>query len=98
MPIIYDVDRIRDGKSFTTRNVRARQHGHAIFSMSVSFHAREEGFSHQAVMPRVPAPEELPSDADLKDKILPNMPEAVRRCSTPRIVRAPPGRAASRAA
>src|SRR6267143_2585653 len=48
VPIVYDVDRIRDGKSFTTRRVIAIQHGHPIFSMSVSFHGVEPGFSHQA--------------------------------------------------
>src|SRR6266545_1591305 len=63
VPIIYDVDRIRDGKSFTTRRVLARQHGQAIFSMGVSFHAAEAGFSHQAKMPDVPAPEDLPGEA-----------------------------------
>src|SRR5216684_8385862 len=63
VPIIYDVDRIRDGKSFTTRRVTARQHGHPIFSMSVSFHRDEPGFSHQAPMPDVPRPDALPSEA-----------------------------------
>ncbi len=43
VPIIYDVDRIRDGRSFTTRRVVAIQHGHAIFTMAVSFHVAEEG-------------------------------------------------------
>src|SRR5712671_755379 len=52
VPIIYDVDRIRDGKSFTTRRVTARQHGHPIFSTLVSFHADEPSiFDHQAKMP-----------------------------------------------
>ena len=51
VPIIYEVDRIRDGKSFTTRNVKAIQHGHAIFSMSVSFHLAEPGLNHQVKMP-----------------------------------------------
>src|SRR3978361_176665 len=51
VPIIYDVDRIRDGKSFTTRRVTGRQHGHPIFSMLVSFHVAEEGLDHQAPMP-----------------------------------------------
>src|SRR5690349_19349572 len=46
VPIIYDVDRIRDGKSFTTRRVNAIQHGQPIFSMAVSFHSDEEGFEH----------------------------------------------------
>ncbi len=80
VPIIYEVDRIRDGRSFTTRRVIAIQHGHAIFSMSASFHAAEEGgFDHQATMPVVPAPEELPSEADMKERVLPSMPDPVRR-------------------
>jgi acyl-CoA thioesterase-2 len=62
VPIIYEVDRIRDGRSFTTRRVVAIQHGHAIFSMSVSFHVAEEGFSHAVTMPEVPPPEELPDE------------------------------------
>jgi acyl-CoA thioesterase-2 len=79
VPIIYDVDRIRDGKSFTTRRVIARQHGHPIFSMAVSFHNDEGGFDHQAVMPRVPDPETLPSEGDVRERILPTMPDPVRR-------------------
>src|SRR6202020_428551 len=59
VPIIYDVDRIRDGKSFTTRNVKAIQHGHAIFSMSVSFHGAEPGLTHQFKMPHAPRPDQL---------------------------------------
>src|SRR5262245_59438229 len=59
VPIIYEVDRIRDGKSFTTRRVVAIQHGQAIFSMAVSFHRDEPGMAHQAKMPDVPKPEEL---------------------------------------
>lgn len=78
VPIIYEVDRIRDGKSFTTRNVTAIQHGHAIFSMLVSFHRDEPGFSHQAPMPKVPGPDELPSEAEIRKNILPMMPEPVR--------------------
>ena len=79
VPIIYDVDRIRDGKSFTTRRVTARQHGHPIFSMLVSFHADEPGLDHQAKMPDVPPPEKLPSDAEMREKMLPTMPDPVRR-------------------
>ena len=79
VPIIYDVDRIRDGKSFTTRRVNAIQHGHPIFSMIASFHTDEEGWSHQAAMPNVPSPEELPSDTELRQRVLPLMPDAVRR-------------------
>jgi acyl-CoA thioesterase-2 len=79
VPIIYEVDRIRDGRSFTTRNVKAIQHGHAIFSMSVSFHVHEEGLSHQFPMPDVPKPDALPSEAELKERVWPLMPEPVRR-------------------
>src|SRR5437667_9336663 len=79
VPIIYEVDRIRDGKSFTTRRVVAIQHGHAIFTMAVSFHRDEPGLAHQAKMPDVPKPEELPSEAEIKEKALPHMPEPMRR-------------------
>jgi acyl-CoA thioesterase-2 len=79
VPIIYEVDRIRDGKSFTTRNVKAIQHGRAIFSMSVSFHLSEPGLAHQVKMPDVPKPDALPSEAEIKERILPLMPEPVRR-------------------
>jgi acyl-CoA thioesterase-2 len=80
VPIIYDVERIRDGKSFTTRRVLARQHGHPIFSMSVSFHNAEEGgLSHQAQMPDVPGPDALASEREMRASFLGNMPEAVRR-------------------
>src|SRR5947199_1302012 len=71
VPIIYEVDRIRDGKSFSTRRVVAIQHGHAIFSMSVSFHNDEPGhLDHQMTMPDVPHPDQLPSDAEIKQTIL----------------------------
>jgi acyl-CoA thioesterase-2 len=70
VPIIYDVDRIRDGKSFTTRRVVAIQHGRAIFSMSVSFQVEESGFEHQIPMPSVPGPEELMSEAELKERFM----------------------------
>src|SRR5438067_6536431 len=66
VPIVYEVDRIRDGKSFTTRRVTAIQHGEAIFTMAASFHRDEPGMSHQATMPQVPQPEDLPSEADIQ--------------------------------
>jgi acyl-CoA thioesterase II len=59
IPILYEVDRIRDGRSFATRRVVAIQHGRAIFNMSTSFHVDEPGLSHQFPMPDVPPPEEL---------------------------------------
>src|SRR5579864_3699810 len=79
VPIIYEVDRIRDGRSFTTRRVVAIQHGQAIFSMSASFQTIEHGLSHQFQMPDVPKPDALPTDAEMRQKVLPLMPEPVRR-------------------
>ena len=64
VPIVYEVDRIRDGKSFTTRRVVAIQHGKAIFNLQASFHVAEDGFDHQADMPEAPGPETLPSAAE----------------------------------
>jgi len=64
VPILYEVDRIRDGRSFTTRRVVAIQHGKAIFNLQASFHTVEEGLDHQAEMPQVPAAESLPTFAE----------------------------------
>jgi len=61
VPILYEVDRIRDGRSFTTRRVVAIQRGEAIFNMSCSFHVDEPGWEHQFAMPDVPDPETLES-------------------------------------
>src|SRR4051794_31382235 len=61
VPIVYDVDRIRDGRSFTTRRVVAIQHGRPIFNLSSSFHVTEEGPEHQYEMPDAPDPETLPT-------------------------------------
>jgi acyl-CoA thioesterase II len=79
VPIIYEVDRIRDGGSFTTRRVVAIQHGRAIFSMSASFHEDEPGLDHQVAMPEVPPPENLPNESELRQRALGTMPEAIRR-------------------
>ncbi|MDQ1424197.1 MAG: acyl-CoA thioesterase, partial [Acidimicrobiaceae bacterium] len=59
-PILYTVDRIRDGKSFATRRVVAIQHGEAIFNLQASFHAEEPGLEYRVSMPQVPDPETLP--------------------------------------
>jgi acyl-CoA thioesterase-2 len=61
VPIVYDVDRIRDGKSFTTRRVVAIQHGRAIFNLAASFQIHESGPDHQDPMPTVPAPDDVPT-------------------------------------
>ncbi len=60
VPIVYDVERIRDGKSFSTRRVVARQHGRPIYYMTLSFQVPEDGLDHQDAMPVVPPPEDLP--------------------------------------
>lgn len=70
-PILYEVDRIRDGRSFTTRRVVAIQHGQAIFNLQCSFHVDEDpGLVHQAVMPHVPRPESLPA---VPERLVPHL-------------------------
>ncbi|MCG6856545.1 MAG: acyl-CoA thioesterase II [Salaquimonas sp.] len=78
VPIIYQVDRIRDGGSFTTRRVVALQHGKAIFSMSASFQVHEPGLEHFIAMPKVTPPESLPSEKELAEKYIDHAPENVR--------------------
>jgi acyl-CoA thioesterase-2 len=78
VPLVYEVDPIRDGRSFTTRRVVAIQNGRAIFSLSASFHAPEEGFAHQIPMPPVPPPEGLPGEDEIRDRVLPLMPDPIR--------------------
>ncbi|MEM8664411.1 MAG: acyl-CoA thioesterase II [Pseudomonadota bacterium] len=79
VPIIYEVDRIRDGRSFTTRRVVAIQHGEAIFSMSASYHAEEGGLSHAVPMPDVPRPADLPDEAALRELFLREAPDAMAK-------------------
>ena len=67
VPILYEVDRIRDGKSFTTRRVVGIQHGRAIFNLQASFHVAETGPDHQLTMPAVPDPETLPGFKQLME-------------------------------
>ena len=78
VPIIYSVERMRDGRSFSTRRVVATQHGHAIFTMAASFQVEEDGLEHQIPMPDVPPPEKLPSEAELRAAYLDKAPEPVR--------------------
>ncbi|MGE0627024.1 MAG: acyl-CoA thioesterase II [Hyphomicrobiaceae bacterium] len=78
IPIIYDVERVRDGGSFTTRRVKAVQHGRAIFVMSASFQRLEIGLDHQLPMPDVPDPESLPAARDLLQRLGPMIPEELR--------------------
>ena len=78
VPVVYFVDRLRDGGSFTTRRVTAIQHGKAIFEMSASFHRSEEGWEHQSRMPKVPDPETLPNELDAFRARAAEIPEALR--------------------
>ena len=78
VPIVYSVERLRDGGSFSTRRVTAIQHGQPIFAMSVSFQRPEESFTHQAAMPDAPAPETLPDEQEMRRSVLPQMPDPVR--------------------
>jgi acyl-CoA thioesterase-2 len=78
IPIVYEVERLRDGRSFTTRRVLAIQKGEAIFAMSVSFQVEEEGYEHQMPMPDVPMPEQLPDREEMQRSVLPHMPKVVR--------------------
>jgi len=70
VPLVYLVDRVRDGRSFTTRRVSAIQHGKTIFTLSASFHRDEPGPSHAIAMPQVPPPESVPPTADRMEALL----------------------------
>lgn len=78
-PVTYTVDRIRDGRSFTTRRVVALQNGRAIFNTSISFHAEESGYEHQDPMPEVADPESLPTWADRARELEGKIPEERRQ-------------------
>lgn len=79
VPIVYQVERVRDGRSFTTRRVIAVQQGRTIFNLTASFHRAEPGFDHQVPMPEVPAPESLPRLADEVRDHVPELPESPER-------------------
>ena len=77
-PIVYEVDRIRDGGSFTTRRVVAVQNGKAIFSLGASFQVREPGFEHQDEMPEAPPPESVPTQQELAAAYADKLPVFLR--------------------
>ncbi|MBH97058.1 MAG: acyl-CoA thioesterase II [Rhodospirillaceae bacterium] len=81
-PILYEVDRARDGKSFTNRRVVAIQHGRPIFNMAASFQIPEEGFEHQANKPDVPGPDDLSDISSVTEKTLKTLPLEIRRFLT----------------
>ncbi|HEY1709410.1 MAG TPA: acyl-CoA thioesterase II [Rhizomicrobium sp.] len=79
VPILYEVDRARDGSSFTARRVVAIQHGKQIFNMSASFQTPEQGLEHQFDMPKVPPPEELMDEHEARKKLMDQqMPEEAK--------------------
>ena len=82
IPILFSVDRIRDGRSFNTRRVVAVQRGEAIFSMSVSFQVAEEGLHHQIDMPDVKPPEECATQEELQAAYIDQIPEEYRASFT----------------
>ncbi len=84
IPVIYDVDRIRDGRSFTTRRVVAKQRGKAIFNMACSFHNEEDGLEHQMPMPEgVPEPESIPAWAERIIPLWDKAPERIKQIWRP---------------
>jgi acyl-CoA thioesterase-2 len=78
-PIVYEVDRSRDGQSFSNRRVVAIQHGEQIFNMTASFQTTESGLEHQLAMPAVPPPESLPDSSRVPPELLARLPERMRR-------------------
>ena len=84
IPIIFQVDRIRDGRSFTTRRVVAVQRGKAIFNLSASFQKAEKGFEHQISMPNVPSPDALITDKEWAAKYKKELPNMYKRYSVAR--------------
>jgi acyl-CoA thioesterase-2 len=78
-PIIYQVERSRDGGSFTTRRITAIQHGKAIFHMAASFQREEEGHDHQSSLPDVPQPEELDEVYEVYQKFFDRLPAPIRK-------------------
>ncbi len=78
LPVVYDVEAIRDGRSISTRRVKAIQKGRTIFYMTVSFHVPDDGFDHQDSMPNVTLPDNLPSELDIARKYAEFIPEPLR--------------------
>ncbi len=78
VPLVYTVDRVRDGRSFTTRRVSAIQHGRPIFTLSASFHRAEPGPVHSDPMPEVPPPDEIPRTIDRLEKLFGTLPPQFR--------------------
>ncbi|WP_330970441.1 acyl-CoA thioesterase, partial [Lysobacter sp. A3-1-A15] len=78
-PIVYQVDRTRDGGSFSVRRVTAIQHGQPIFFLAASFQEAQDGGEHQLTMPEVPGPEDLEPAAAVPDKVMATLPDKIQR-------------------
>ncbi|MFI4933156.1 MAG: acyl-CoA thioesterase [Caulobacterales bacterium] len=79
VPILYDVDRARDGRTFVARRVTAIQHGEQIFNLAGSFQIPEEGLEHQDPMPETPSPDELADEQDLRKTLMAKLPPLMRQ-------------------
>jgi acyl-CoA thioesterase-2 len=79
VPILYEVDRARDGRTFTARRVTAIQHGEQIFNLAASFAHTESGFEHQDPMPEVPGPEDLKEESELRRAVMAKLPPLMRQ-------------------
>ncbi|ASO29551.1 MULTISPECIES: acyl-CoA thioesterase II [Vibrio] len=78
-PIIYDVENLRDGRSFSTRRVKAIQNGRPIFYLTASYHGEAPGFEHQNTMPDIPGPENFASESELAAQIAHLLPEKIKK-------------------
>ncbi len=78
-PIIYDVENLRDGRSLSTRRVKAVQNGRPIFYLTASYHGEAEGFEHQNPMPNIDSPEHYQSESELAQKIAEFLPEKIKQ-------------------
>ena len=79
VPVVYTVDRIRDGRSFVTRRVVGQQRGKAIFNMAASFHEPEFSYEHQDEMPEAPPPEEVPTWLERMETVWDKLPEEMKK-------------------
>ena len=79
LPVVYQVERARDGRSYSNRRVVAIQQGRPILNMAASFHGREDGFEHQTDMPDVPGPEGLTRSIEINASMIDRVPEKMRR-------------------
>ncbi|PWI34243.1 acyl-CoA thioesterase II [Vibrio albus] len=78
-PIVYDVENLRDGRSLSTRRVKAIQNGRPIFFLTASYHGEEQGFEHQNTMPDIPGPENFVSESNLAKMVADHLPDNIKQ-------------------